>query len=60
MEDFCYPCCEENKKLKAVVFKDGKDMRSGFYIWSCLTNQWALVRFCPFCAKEVSKVNCMI
>lgn len=65
MNDFePFPCCDQNKSAKAIVFRDYKRVNpKGFYI-HCFQilkgNKWIKAMFCPFCGKSVKKLACLV
>lgn len=59
------PCCENNKQYKIVIFKRYKTKPTGFFILcrgkgSRINREHIMVKCCPFCAKDIERLNILI
>lgn len=60
-----FPCCDQNKDAKAIVYRDYKRRQTGKgYYMHCFqspgSNKWVLASFCPFCGKDIKRLACLL
>jgi hypothetical protein len=55
-----FPCCNENKNLKTIVYRDFRRKPKGFYVSRGESKAFIKASFCPYCGVSIKKFLIMI